>query len=126
MKTVLVIEDEALIRANILTILQMNGYATLEADDGHTGLHLALEHRPDLIISDIIMPSMDGLTVVREFRASTTMPSVPILLLSGRADTVDVDEGLRLGANGYLIKPFRIPEFIDAVNKLMNTTGGRT
>lgn len=122
MKTVLVIEDEALIRTNILTILQMNGYATLEADDGHSGLQLALEHKPDLVISDIMMSGMNGLAVVQELRASASMSSVPILLLSGRTDTSDVDEGMRLGASGYLIKPFRIPEFVDAVHALLTAT----
>lgn len=119
MKTVLVIEDEELIRMNILTILQMDGYRTLEADNGHVGWQLVLEHKPNLVISDVIMSGMSGLDVVRQMRASESTAAIPILLLSGRVDTVDVDEGMRLGANKYLIKPFRIPQLLETVKHMI-------
>lgn len=117
MKTVLVIEDEDLIRINILTILQIDGYKTLDANNGQAGWELVLEHKPDLVISDVLMPEMSGLDVVRQMRSSEEVASTPIILLSGRVDTADVDAGMKLGATGYLIKPFRIPEFLEAVKK---------
>lgn len=116
MKTILVIEDETPIRVNVLTILQAEGYATLEASNGREGVRLAMEHLPDLIITDVMMPELDGFGVLRELRESPATGLIPFLFLSARADRADIREGMNLGADDYLTKPFRMKELIDAVN----------
>lgn len=115
MKTILVIEDEAAIRMNILTILQTEGYATLDADNGRDGVRLAMQHLPDLVIADVMMPELDGFGVLRELRSSPATSLIPLLFLSARADKSDIREGMKLGADDYLTKPFRMKELLDAV-----------
>lgn len=115
MKTILVIEDETSVRANILTILQAEGYATLEAANGREGVRLAMQHLPDLVIADIMMPELDGFGVLRELRSSSATGLIPFLFLSARADKADIREGMKLGADDYLTKPFRMKELLEAV-----------
>ena len=96
-KTVLIVEDEQ----NIVDILSFNlereGYDTLEAYDGNTGLQLALEQNPDLVLLDLMLPGMDGFEVCRRIRA--TGSAVPILMLTAREEEADKVLGLELGAD---------------------------
>ena len=103
-KTVLIVEDEQ----NIVDILSFNlereGYDTLEAYDGNTGLQLALEQNPDLVLLDLMLPGMDGFEVCRRIRE--TGSAVPILMLTAREEETDKVLGLELGADDYITKPF--------------------
>ena len=112
-KTVLIIEDEQ----NIVDILSFNlgreGYDTLEALDGPTGLQLALEQNPDLILLDLMLPGMDGFEVCRRIREAGS--SVPIVMLTAREEEDDKVRGLELGADDYLVKPFDNRELIARV-----------
>ena len=103
-KTILIVEDEQ----NIVDILSFNlsreGYQTLEALDGPTGLQLALEQNPDLILLDLMLPGMDGFEVCRRVRESGS--STPILMLTAREEEADKVLGLELGADDYITKPF--------------------
>jgi len=112
-KTVLIVEDEQ----NIVDILSFNlereGYDTLEAYDGSTGLQLALEQNPDLVLLDLMLPGMDGFEVCRRIRE--TGSAVPILMLTAREEETDKVLGLELGADDYITKPFGMRELLARV-----------
>ena len=112
-KTVLIVEDEQ----NIVDILAFNlsrdGYDTMEAYDGATGLQLALEHNPDLILLDLMLPEMNGFEVCRRVRESGS--STPILMLTAREEEADKVIGLELGADDYITKPFSMRELLARV-----------
>ncbi|RHR10374.1 DNA-binding response regulator [Pseudoflavonifractor sp. AF19-9AC] len=112
-KTILIVEDEQ----NIVDILSFNlsreGYDTLEAYDGPTGLQLALEQNPDLILLDLMLPGMNGFDVCRKVRQSGS--STPILMLTAREEEADKVLGLELGADDYITKPFSMRELLARV-----------
>jgi len=112
-KTVLIVEDEQ----NIVDILAFNlsrdGYDTIEAYDGATGLQLALENNPDLILLDLMLPGMNGFEVCRRVRESGS--STPILMLTAREEEADKVMGLELGADDYITKPFSMRELLARV-----------
>ena len=112
-KTILIVEDEQ----NIVDILSFNlsreGYDTLEAYDGNTGLQLALEQNPDLILLDLMLPGMNGFDVCRKIREAGS--AVPILMLTAREEEADKVLGLELGADDYITKPFAMRELLARV-----------
>ena len=112
-KTILIVEDEQ----NIVDILSFNlsreGYDTLEAYDGKTGLQLALEQNPDLILLDLMLPEMNGFDVCRRIREAGS--AVPILMLTAREEEADKVLGLELGADDYITKPFAMRELLARV-----------
>ena len=112
-KTILIVEDEQ----NIVDILSFNlgreGYDTLEAYDGPTGLQLALENNPDLILLDLMLPGMDGFGVCRRVREAGS--STPIIMLTAREEETDKVLGLELGADDYITKPFSMRELLARV-----------
>lgn len=123
-KTVLIVEDEQ----NIVDILSFNlereGYDTLEAYDGNTGLQLALEQNPDLVLLDLMLPGMDGFEVCRRIRA--TGSAVPILMLTAREEEADKVSGLEIGADDYITKPFSMRELIARVGANIRRTAMNT
>ena len=112
-KTVLIVEDEQ----NIVDILSFNlsreGYDTLEAYDGPTGLQLALEQNPDLILLDLMLPGMNGFDVCAKIRQSGN--AIPIIMLTAREEEEDKVLGLELGADDYITKPFSMRELLARV-----------
>ncbi|OUQ76045.1 response regulator [Flavonifractor sp. An100] len=112
-KTILIVEDEQ----NIVDILSFNlsreGYDTLEAYDGPSGLQLALEQNPDLILLDLMLPGMNGFDVCKKVRQSGS--STPILMLTAREEEADKVLGLELGADDYITKPFSMRELLARV-----------
>ncbi len=117
--TILIVEDEP----NLLAILQYNlkqeGYATLTATDGEIGLRMATSMSPDLVILDVMLPSLDGFDVCRHLRRSSR---VPILMLTARGEEDDRVKGLNIGADDYVTKPFSIPELLARVRNLLRRT----
>ena len=110
MPTILVVDDEAGVRDLIGDALRIAGYETLSAGDGLAGLAQWRSHPVDLCIVDVNMPTMDGFEFVQTVRE--TDPHVPILLLSARDSAPDVAQGLRLGADDYVRKPFGLEELL--------------
>ena len=112
-KRILIVEDEK----NIVDILSFNlskeGYETLEAYDGQAGLQLALEHNPDLILLDLMLPKMDGFDVCRNLRKENR--STPVIMLTAREEETDKVLGLELGADDYITKPFSMRELLARV-----------
>ncbi len=119
-KTVLIVEDEK----NIVDIVRFNllreGFATLEAYDGETGLQLAREKKPDLILLDVMLPRMIGFDVCRSLREDGD--DVPILMLTAREEEDDKIHGLEIGADDYITKPFSIRELMARVKANVRRT----
>lgn len=123
-KTVLIVEDEQNIVDILSFILTKEGYDTLEALDGPTGLQLALEQNPDLVLLDLMLPGMSGFDVCGKIRENGS--TVPIVMLTAREEEDDKVLGLELGADDYIIKPFKNRELIARVKaniRRMSMTG---
>lgn len=112
---ILVIEDEPRMRANLLTILRMEGFETLEARNGREGVTLARGQKPDMIFCDISMPEMDGHTVLNELRADTRTADIPLVFLTARGGAGDVRLGMNLGADDYLVKPVEVDDLLATI-----------
>ena len=106
-RTILVIEDEQNINDILTFSLAKEGYKTLSALDGITGLEMALSQNPDLILLDVMLPGLDGWEVCKKIRESS---QVPIIMLTAREDEIDKILGLELGADDYITKPYSMRE----------------
>lgn len=118
-KTILVIEDEKEIRSDIVKTLQLNNFETLAAPDGEVGYEMAKKHLPDLIVSDIMMPGLDGFELLKELQKLPDTENIPFLFLSAKSDKSDVREGMNLGADDFITKPYDIDELLTAVEARM-------
>ena len=108
-KTILIVDDEQPIIDMLVYNLEKEGYNTLEATDGEKAVDIALNNTPDLILLDIMIPKMDGLSVCKRIRHTL---NVPIIMLSAKGEEIDKILGLELGADDYITKPFSIRELI--------------
>ncbi len=102
---ILIVEDNRESREILEARLAANDYAVITAPDGEAGLHMARKKKPDLILLDILMPKMDGLEVCRRIKGDSTLPFMPIILVTAKADSKDVIAGLEAGGDEYLAKP---------------------
>ncbi len=115
MKKILLIEDERIMRENLVTLLELEAFDVVAADNGTTGLALARAHRPDLILCDITMPGLDGHGVLRALRDDDATADVPFIFLTARGEKPDLRAGMNLGADDYLIKPAGRTELLAAI-----------
>src|SRR5215831_21410031 len=115
MSKILVIEDQAQMRRNLVTILQMENYSVVSAENGRRGLELAKSERPDLVLCDLMMPELDGFGVVQALRADQTTATLPVVFLTARADKADLRAGMNLGADDYLTKPIAREDLLTAI-----------
>ncbi len=115
MPKILVIEDEKGLREEIVDILGFEGFETVGASHGQEGLEMARTFRPDMIVCDIMMPVLDGYGVLLELRSDPQTATIPFLFLTARAERSDMRRGMVLGADDYLIKPFRNEELLEAI-----------
>jgi two-component system, sensor histidine kinase and response regulator len=115
MTRVLVIDDEMMILENVLETLQLEGYEAFGAKNGLEGVEQAKRHLPDLILCDVMMPKMDGFTVLMHLRDEPATANTPFIFLTAKTDRADVRQGMELGASDYLTKPFTTTELIAAV-----------
>ena len=111
-KTILVVDDEQPIIDILVYNLEKEGYNVIEANDGITAVDVALEKRPDLMLLDIMLPKLDGLSVCKRIKNSL---NVPILMLTAKDGEIDKILGLELGADDYITKPFSVRELVARV-----------
>lgn len=125
MQTILVIEDEALLRAEVEEWLKFEGYNAITAEDGIAGIEKALQHLPDLIVCDIMMPRLDGYGVLIEIRSNHKTADTPFVFLTARAAHEDIRAGMNLGADDYLTKPFTRIDLLQAVKSRLDAAAAR-
>ena len=118
-KLVLVVDDDQSVRELVVRALKGKGYQTIEARDGITAAELlgTATRTPDLLICDVMMPTIDGFSLARMVKASPALRSVPIIFLTAKADAEDVVRGIRMGARHYVQKPFSVKDLLDKVEK---------
>ncbi|BBD61279.1 response regulator receiver signal transduction histidine kinase [Nostoc sp. HK-01] len=116
MNTILIIEDEPQVRENILEILQLSNFETLSAPNGKIGLEIAQTQLPDLIICDIMMPELDGYSVLSALRQNETTIHIPLIFVTAKAERSDFRQGMDFGADDYLTKPFTPEELLNAIS----------
>ena len=117
---VLIVDDEQSIIDILVYNLKKEGYNTIEANDGQTAVDVAIEQKPDLILLDIMLPKMDGLTACKKIKSA--IPNVPILILSAKDEELDKIVGLELGADDYITKPFSVRELMARVKANLRKT----
>lgn len=115
MKRILVIEDEPEMRRNLATVLRLEKYEPLTAENGRTGLELARREAPDLILCDVMMPELDGYGVLQALRADPRLALIPFIFLTARGEREDLRNGMNLGADDYLTKPVPKGELLRAI-----------
>ncbi|MEG4272132.1 MULTISPECIES: EAL domain-containing response regulator [unclassified Microcoleus] len=116
MKKILVIEDEQVIRENILKLLKAEGFDVTGAENGAQGLYAAVSNLPDVIICDVMMPELDGYGVLGALRSNPVTATVPFVFLTGKAERSEMRQGMELGADDYLTKPFSKAELVGAIS----------
>lgn len=118
-RTLLLVEDEGPLRANLQRFLTAEGYAVITAVDGAEGIRVARESRPDLIICDVLMPQVDGYQLLAALRADPETARLPLIFISASADRDDRLRGLKHGAHDYITKPFKLEQLLNAVRKCL-------
>jgi DNA-binding response OmpR family regulator len=117
MAKVLVVEDDPAILANLSRFLRLEGFEVVAAANGAEGLRAVSKHRPDLVVSDLRMPEMDGETLLGALRTDPLYARLPVIFLTASADRAERDAKLKLGASDYLVKPLDLQELLAAVRK---------
>jgi class 3 adenylate cyclase/CheY-like chemotaxis protein len=115
-RKILVIEDETHLREDISSILELENFEVVAAENGKIGLERAREHKPDLILSDVMMPELDGFAVLEQLRQDPTTYMIPLIFLTAKTDRTSMRRGMGIGADDYLTKPFTSVELIEAIN----------
>jgi DNA-binding response OmpR family regulator len=121
MAKILIVEDETTVRETLADNLRAEGFETLAAADGATGLNVAREQSPDLVILDLMLPELDGLSLCRILRRHS---DVPIIMLTARGTEMDRIAGLETGADDYVVKPFSMGELLARVRAQLRRAGG--
>src|SRR5262245_16221629 len=122
-KTILTVEDDPAIRRGIVDALRYLGYGVLEAGNGDLGMEMAVRQSYDLLLLDLVLPGRGGLDILRSVRA--TRPTQPVIILTARGEEQDRVEGLRAGADDYVVKPFSVKELLARVEAVLRRTPER-
>jgi DNA-binding response OmpR family regulator len=120
MAKVLIIEDENDIRQLIFFTLQFAGFQVVQGKNGEEAVALSKQENPDIILMDVRMPKMDGFTAARHIKADPATEQIPIVFLSAKGQDVEIEQGLNVGAEDYLLKPFDPPELIDRIKSILS------
>jgi DNA-binding response OmpR family regulator len=115
MKKILIIDGQLEMRRNLTTILQLEKFQPLSAENGRVGVELAKKEKPDLILSEIAMPELDGFGVIAALRGTRETESIPFIFLTAKGEKRDVRTAVSLGANDYLIKPVAKTDLLGAI-----------
>jgi signal transduction histidine kinase len=112
---VLVIEDDAAIRATLVDMLELNGYAVIQATNGEDGLDLARRRHPDVILTDVAMPGRNGFEVIRALHADEETRSIPVIIVSASLEREKIRQGMDLGAEDFIVKPFTEDQILRSI-----------
>jgi DNA-binding NarL/FixJ family response regulator len=115
MKKILVIEDEPEMRRNLATILRLEKFEPVSAENGKIGVELAKKEKPDLILCDVMMPGLDGYGVIAALRANSETVTIPFIFLTAKGEKPDIRAGMNLGADDYLTKPVAKADLLAAI-----------
>jgi CheY-like chemotaxis protein len=115
MKKILVIEDEVFIRENLIELLEIEGFEALGAENGLSGVQMAKDYHPDLILCDVMMPELDGYGVLAALREDPVMADIPFMFLTASADRNNIKKIRGLGIDEYILKPFNVDRFLEAI-----------
>jgi DNA-binding NarL/FixJ family response regulator len=115
MKRILVIEDQEPLRQSLLMVLRLEEFHVIVAENGRRGLELALSSPPDLILCDVMMPEVNGHTVLQQLRQNPATSKTPFIFMSAKGEKKDLRAGMNLGADDYLIKPVSRDELLAAI-----------
>ena len=115
-RTILIADDELYIRELVTSALEEN-YIVLEASDGEEAVNIARSQKPSLILMDILLPKLDGISACYILKSDANTRAIPVVVISGRTDKLDQDYSKAIGADDYLAKPFDIEDLLDKINK---------
>src|SRR3954468_20029895 len=113
--TILVVEDDSAIRATLIDILELNGYTVLTAANGPDGLVLAQRKRPDVILTDISMPGLNGFEFIAALHADERTRPIPVIIVSASVEPERMRQGMDLGAEDYIVKPFTEDQILSSI-----------
>lgn len=116
---ILIIEDEDTILQNVIDLLQAERFEAIGAEEGQLGIQLALNYQPDLILCDIMMPDIDGYTVLTELQKQPRLAHIPFIFMTAKVEREDLRLGMELGADDYITKPFTPVELLSAIRARM-------
>ena len=122
-ESVLIVDDDPVVRRMLQLSFESEGFDVLTAGDGLEGLEAMRSGKPDVVILDIMMPKLDGMKVLNEVNDDDNLRGTPVILLSAKATSLDVELGLKAGASDYVTKPCDPIELIDRVRSLLAKTG---
>ena len=121
-KVILIVEDDPKSLTLTRDLLQLSGFKTIEAIDGKQGIELAKSKKPDLILMDIMMPNMDGYTACNTIKKDKETEEIPVVMLTAMAFELNKEFAQRLGADGYITKPFTREELLEVINQFLPTS----
>jgi two-component system cell cycle response regulator DivK len=122
---ILIVEDNEKNLKLVRDVLQYKGYQTIEATTGEEGVRLAKARIPDLVLMDIQLPGMDGITALGALRADPATRAIPVIAVTASAMTHDRKKIMAAGFDGYQSKPIKVKEFMDAVREMLDQRGGK-
>jgi two-component system LytT family response regulator len=120
MSKILILEDDENVRLPLIDLLEAENYEVFSAPDGKKGIELARKEKPDLIVSDIMMPELDGHGVFEALQKDPVTAVIPFIFLTAKTDPSDIREGLGLGADDYITKPFEQEDLLDSIQTRLN------
>ena len=119
-KKILIVEDDEFLLSMYSTKFEIEGYNVIMASDGEMGLEKAQKEKPGIILLDIMLPNMDGFDVLKKLKSDRETSSIPVILLTNLSQKQDVEQGLSMGADDYLVKAHFMPsEVVDKINRLL-------
>jgi len=117
---ILIVEDDVFLLSMYTTKFELEGYEVVGAEDGETGFQKISKEMPDIVLLDIMLPNMDGFDVLRTLKADKKVANIPVILLTNLGQKHEIEEGLALGAQDYLIKAHFMPsEVVDKIKKIL-------
>lgn len=116
---ILLIEDKAGLLDTLKSLLEMHDYTVITATNGEEGLSMAIRHLPDLVISDIYMPVINGYELLDKFREHPLLCKIPVLITSAKQEDHEIEDAMQKGAAGYLVKPFVFVHLHEQIKKAL-------